>query len=114
VKPGRIPCINPACRRTAPAEKCPGCDQIICRGCFRALPAAVRARHRALDRRGRRLNRLTEKALARHTRCYGWLRDLWALYDRLCDRNWRQIRDHYLRPARPAGLDPHLEELGLA
>ena len=40
---GRIPCINPRCRRTADAAKF-DCEEIICGKCFRSLPAEEKLR----------------------------------------------------------------------
>lgn len=37
-KPGRIPCCIPFCRRTAAAEKYPGCTEIICGKHWRLAP----------------------------------------------------------------------------
>jgi len=42
-KPGRIPCINQRCKRTAPADKYRPGTEIICGKCFKALPAEIKA-----------------------------------------------------------------------
>ena len=55
---GRLPCVNPRCRRTAAEEKHPGATSIICRGCWRALPASLRRGYNAYWARERRLIRL--------------------------------------------------------
>ncbi len=56
MKPGRIPCVVPFCRRTADEKKFVGCTEIICGKCARKAPRVLRLRYRRLFRRYR--NRL--------------------------------------------------------
>lgn len=97
----RIPCINPRCGRTWPAEKCSG-SEVICSKCF-ALQPDLRARYRRLSK------------LLRHSRRYPqkWTpQKLERLYD-LFDANWSKLKMSFLMPDRPIGLDVFLEEMGL-
>lgn len=114
MKPGRIPCLNPRCRRTAPADKYPPGTEIICGKCFRNLPKALKERHRRHERRYRKLRRAYRRREVRgtlpglvggrfgHTAC------------KVLDASWVRIRRYYREPERPHGLDAFLEEAGLA
>jgi len=51
MKPGRIPCIVPGCRRTAPDE---GYPEFICRKHWRGVPLRLRKRYQKLCRIMRR------------------------------------------------------------
>jgi hypothetical protein len=55
VKPGRIPCCVPFCRRTADAAKFKGCTEIICGKHWRTAPRTWRRRYSRLYRRHRQL-----------------------------------------------------------
>lgn len=106
--PGRIPCINPRCRRQ---EKHPGCDQIICGKCFRVLPLAYRQEHRRcwreINKWERRILRTSDPLKAQRMReiANKWIRRLNA--------GWAEIRQSIEQPEKPAGLDAFLEEVGL-
>lgn len=110
---GRIPCINPQCRRTAPADKYDPGTEIICGKCFRSLPAATRAAHRGYWRELRKWDRRITRAgdELKIARMHG-IRDR---FSRMIKRQWdREIKPHFLSPAKPEGLDGFLEEAGLA
>lgn len=105
----RIPCINPACRRTAPAEKYEPGAEIICPKCWRLLPAPLTSHFRDLARRQRRLTRLARKP----GRAAQALR-LSAMVEAAQERNWQAIRQQFVAPAKPVGLDAFLDEAGFA
>lgn len=58
MKPGRIPCIVPFCRCTAPADKHPYDTEIICQKHWRMVPAETKARYRQVKRRANKIWRL--------------------------------------------------------
>ena len=58
---GRIPCIIPFCRRTASAEKFPGCTEIICARCGRLVPKARQVYRRA-QREAKRVCEMADAA----------------------------------------------------
>ncbi|THK33997.1 hypothetical protein EHS39_33000 [Ensifer sp. MPMI2T] len=106
---GRTPCINPCCRRTAPADKFPG--EMICGKRFRALPAEVRNEHRGIWRQIRKWQRRITKTsdelkLQR-------MRGILGMWCHRLDANWSAIKAVVLNPEKPEGLDAILEELGL-
>jgi len=108
---GRIPCINPRCRRTIRDDGKSG--EIICGKCFRCLPAAVRQEHRRLWRElkkwERRLTRATDDITANRIRRVCWR------FSVLINRQWNSdIKPMFLAPEKPAGLASFLEEVGLA
>lgn len=107
----RIPCINPACRRTASAEKFSG--EIICAKCFRNLPADERAFHRRCWREIRKWERRIARTVDELKRqrmqsiCEKWS---WRL-----NYHWETaIKASFTNPQRPEGLDSFLEENGIA
>lgn len=107
---GRIPCINPNCKRTASAEKY-SCE-IICGKCFRNLPAEMRAEHRGFWREirkwDRRITRTTDELKRDRMKA---IREQWS--QRL-NRHWEdKIKALLVNPEKPEGLDAILEELGL-
>ena len=109
MKPGRTSCINPACRRTADAEKFP--DEMICGKCFRALPPALREIHRDAWKSYRlycrRINRTGDLLK---------LQTLKKIRDRHAFRiesNWQRIKECFLAPEKPEGLDNFLDEMGM-
>lgn len=107
----RIPCINPACRRTAPAEKYEAGTEIICGKCFRALPAEIRNDNRHCWREyrkwDRRIKRTSDELKLPKMQS---IRDLWSAR---IDQNWAAIQASIASPEKPEGLDAILEELGL-
>ena len=110
-KPGRIPCINPTCKRTAPADKYePDCE-IICGKCFRALPAELRTEHRRYWREIRKWERrITRTSDEIKIQRMIDIVDKWAFKLRA---NWQNIREHVTEPERPAGIENFLSEMGL-
>lgn len=100
---GRIPCIRPACRRTAPLEKYgPGVD-IVCGKCWKTfVPPRMKHRHKLLNAKLRGANRKRAPDMALVCR----IEDLHCM-------NWRAIRRALIGPVKPAGLDAFLEETGL-
>lgn len=109
MKPDRIPCINPTCRRTAAQDKFPGSTQIICGKCWRATPDRMRRRWKQLKARWRRLERGMRK---RHVDAVVWNRvvdRLNAAWDRL---DADLIRD-FTASETPAGIEDFLRENGI-
>jgi len=109
----RIPCINPRCRRTAPADKCDLGSEIICGKCWRSLPRQMRERHRSLERRAKRLGRLIERRIAKGTIAADTVDRLGTVVDRRLHESWEELKVHFIAPERPIGLDNFLEEVGL-
>ncbi len=111
MKAGRTPCINPRCRRTAPADQHPG--EMICGQCFRKLPADVRAKHRGFWREMRKWDRRilrTADELKRER-----MRDIRSKIAWRLALHWdREIKAPLLSPEKPAGLESFLEEAGLS
>lgn len=107
--PGRIPCIRPGCRRTAPAEKYAAGVEIVCGKCWRTLPAGLRETYRQLAKRRRQMRRLALKPDRRLQ-----AERLIELIDEADDRNWGRIRAYLAEPEQPVGLDAFLDEIGLA
>lgn len=108
----RIPCINPKCRRTAPADKVEPGTEIVCGKCWRTLPKHVARRYRALARLSKRIERLVRKEpalTARVVRLAGLARRV----EKLQAKNWAAIRACFIAPEKPEGLDAFLEEMGL-
>jgi hypothetical protein len=109
---GRIPCINPRCRRTAPAAKFDG-QEIICGKCFRSLPAELRARYRKLGRDDRRMLRLVSRRVAEHSIAPDVVDRLQANMVRRGVALWSEIKSRFTEPVTPAGLENFLHEVGL-
>lgn len=104
--PDRIPCINPACRRTAPRKAYEGDVEIVCRKCWRRLPDKLRDRHKALERYWRRIERAGKKGRnVDHAA---------RLIARQGSRNWELIRAALIDLDRPmTDMDAALNEMGL-
>jgi hypothetical protein len=111
--PGRIPCLNPRCNRTAPAEKFPGCEEIICGKCWKLLPKRVRDRYRWLNQQERRMLRHIERRVAKGEISRGLIATVESRVGPLKESNWAEIRGFFLEPDKPEGLDAFLEEMGL-
>lgn len=110
-KPGRIPCINPRCKRTAPADKYEPGTEIICRKCFKALPAELRDEYsRCRNEIGKWERRVTRTSDEIKIKRMHDIVDKWVLK---ADFNWRKIREHIIEPERPAGIENFLSEMGL-
>ena len=110
---GRIPCVNPRCRRTAPADRHEPDSEIVCGKCWRLLPKRLTTRYRALVKREKRLLRLVEKAIARRRIDAGRLERLHHAIGMLRRHNWSEIRRFFLSPEQPEGLAAFLEEAPL-
>jgi|GEM_PF-840398 len=110
-RPGRIPCITPGCKRTAPAEKYPDSTEIICGKCFRALPADLKQQHRRcwgeINKWRRRITRTGDEVKIKR------MTDLVNMWGFRLDANWRSIRRHLENPTKPAGIESFLEEMGM-
>lgn len=109
---GRLPCVNPACKRTAAAGEF-GDSEIICAKCWKLLPQPVKARFKQLRRREKRLLRLIE-----HRVHAGDIRreTVLMLESRITAAfaaNWQVIRDYFQKPETPVGLEGFLQEVGL-
>jgi hypothetical protein len=111
-KTARIPCVNPTCKRTAPREDDDE-TEIICGKCFRALPASLRERYRALGRRERRLLRLSQRRYDAGSVSTERVTVIAGLIERAHLSNWQAISRHFQHPDKPAGLDGFLREVGL-
>ncbi|MER9768999.1 hypothetical protein NKJ09_23375 [Mesorhizobium sp. M0189] len=108
---GRVPCTNPACRRTAPKARFPEADTVICRPCFRLLPASLQRRHKTFFARDRKLSKLANR-IQIDGRVEQWNR-LVDIVQRSSDRINADV-DAFFRPVeKPAGIDAFLEEIGL-
>lgn len=107
----RIPCINPACRRTAPADG--EHNSICCRKCWRLLPHALTARYRQLNNRNRRLMRHVDRRIAQGTISKQTVERVGDVVFAQMDKNWSAIRAYFVRPEKPVGLDGFLQEIGL-
>lgn len=110
MRTGRTPCINPCCKRTAPADKFPG--EMICGKCFRALPAEARNEHRRFWREirkwRRRIIRSTDELkLVR-------MRNILHMWHERLSAHWdAEIKARLTSPEKLEGLEAFLEELGL-
>jgi hypothetical protein len=109
----RIPCINPRCRRTAPAAKYEPGEEIICGKCFRALPMQLRARYRKAHRDNQRMLRLVKRRIARGTVPPHVLDRLHGNMLRRFEGVWDDIKRRFSAPDVPAGLENLLAEVGL-
>ncbi|WP_284778525.1 hypothetical protein [Agrobacterium sp. lyk4-40-TYG-31] len=109
----RIACINPNCRRTAAPEKHPGSTWIICGKCYRAMPERYGIRWKALNKRSRKLTRISRKAMTQsQMRGRQWFR-----IDRIYDRSWERLVasmiQSFTSSEQPAGIEEFLKENGL-
>ncbi len=69
-KAGRISCVVPFCRRTAPAEPGDGADtEVICGKHWQLAPLKMRRVLRRIERRAEAEGRTLELAI-RHWRCW--------------------------------------------
>jgi len=109
----RIPCINPSCRRTAPADSYEPGEEIICRGCWRLLPPDLAARWKRFNRRERRLIRRIERRVARNEIPAGRVRVIGVRMEARRAVIWSEICAAFRSPEKPVGLDAFLRETGL-
>jgi hypothetical protein len=110
-KAGRIDCGGlMSCRRTFDAEKNQGYTWIICGRCWRLLPADLRHEHKRYNAMHRKMERARLRSPDRAVSINNALFRI----ERLQAINGDAIREFFRAPAKPAGLDNVLEELGLA
>lgn len=107
---GRIPCLNPNCRRTAAQDKYPGSTNIICGKCWRAMPDRMRRRWKQLKARWKKIERVMRK---RSTPGPVWNR----IVDRF-NAAWVRLESDIVRyftsPEQPIGIEDFLKENGIA
>lgn len=108
----RIPCINPRCCRTAPAEKCEPSTEIICGKCLRSLPLDWRRRDRELRRRRRFVVRRWHKRISCGDIAPESPAPLDVIDRALCEL-WDQAKAYFTTPEKPANLSSFLQEIGL-
>lgn len=106
---GRIPCINPCCKRTASADKFSG--EIICGKCFRKLPKHLQQEHRFRWKEYRKWDRRIARTA--DPLKIPKMRDIRGMWAARIDANWADIKATFVNPEKPEGLDAFLEELGL-
>lgn len=108
----RVPCINPACRRTASSDRVGDCRYIVCQKCWKALPSDARKRFRKLHARRRRMERLWAKPRFSEGRGAQWGR-----VDRLYRAAWERMDDYLARffsgDRGPEGLEDFMKENGI-
>lgn len=116
----RVPCLNPRCGRTFKRQHEE--EETICGKCWRLLPPSVRHRDRQLRRRWKLVERLEAKGTGhrRRGRKFGKpnigapqsytmalkMQQIWR-------RHWNRVRNFYLAPEKPVGLEAFFEEVGL-
>jgi hypothetical protein len=113
IEDGRIRCINPRCRRTAAVEKHPDSDEIVCGKCWRSVPLALRSGLRALEKRERRVLRLIDRRVAVGAISERTIEHLRTMFVARHDAIWQRIRNYFVVPDKPAGLEGFLAEIGL-
>lgn len=99
IKPGRIPCINPMCKRTAAADKFEPNTQIVCNKCFRSMPERYSRRYRMLNRALKKAEKTGRRVPA---------------IEAAINRNWQAMWMYFNRPDKPRDLGAFLEEMGWA
>jgi hypothetical protein len=110
----RINCINLRCRRTAPADKYEPGEEIICGKCFRALPMELRARYRKVQGDHRRMLRLIDRRLTMGTLPQHVFERLRSNMVGRSAEIWREIKQRFIAPQTPAGIENFLREVGLS
>lgn len=110
--PGRTPCINPGCRRTAPAED--GVTGVVCGKCWRKLPQALRDEYSTLNRRERRMLKRVDRRVAAGTISRETIMQLQAMFEKRHASIWSRIQNYFVTPEQPIGLDGFLKEVGLS
>lgn len=110
-KPGRIPCLNPRCNRTAPAEKHAEGAEIVCQKCWKLTPKELRDRYASLKKRQKSVERLLKKRPETDQKDLHF-RAIW----RQMDINWGLIRAYWCASDAekpPEGLENFLESAGI-
>jgi hypothetical protein len=110
--PDRVPCCNPACKRTAPREDDPE-TEIICGKCWRALPQVLRDRYKQLSRREKKLLRLTGRRFEQRKIGLDDVARIASRIEKSRAENWREIRAYFQPGDKPSGLQGFLQEVGL-
>ena len=108
----RIPCINPCCRRTAPADKHIDSSEICCSKCWQLIPKHLTRQYRSIRQRAKRMVRAAEKRIAKGEPSTTFD----AVFDRVDDRlttNWAAIKSYFNAPPAPAGIENFLKENGI-
>jgi len=100
----RIPCFVPGCKRTAPKDKYPNTEEIICGKCWKLVPQRFRNRHKVLRKRERQLIRAWSRKGVENPA----IPVLW----RQVDQNWEAIRNSFSRE-KPRGLEAFMAEIGI-
>jgi hypothetical protein len=111
---GRIPCLNPRCRRTADAAKCKPDTQIVCGKCWRSVPRRLRDEYRAIRKADRQTQRLIARRVARNDIAQDVIDRIADRSDRRHAENWSAISAYFLAPTAPVGIEGFLQEVGLA
>lgn len=111
-KPGRLPCVNPSCRRTGAAEQF-GESDVICRGCFKLLAPRIRERYQQLRRREKRLLKLIERRVIGHAIRPDDVDRIGHRFAEQLAHNWQLMRDYFRHLDKPIGLEGFLQEMGL-
>lgn len=105
---GRTPCINPSCKRTAPADKFP--EEMICGKCFRKLPEPIkndfRFAWRQYRRWERRISRTSDELKLQK------MHSIIGMWGRRIDAVWETIKATIANPEQPEGLDVFLKDMG--
>lgn len=109
----RIPCLNPRCRRTAPAHQHDPNAQIICAKCWKLLPRHLMDRHQSLRRHERTMLRRIARRQARGEITQERIALLRGMMAEQIAENGNAIRAYFLSPDQPQGLDAWLKETGL-
>jgi len=112
----RIPCLNPRCRRTAPAHRYEPNAQIVCAKCWKLLPKQLTDRHRSLRNHERTMLRRIDRRRARGEITLERIAQLRARLSQFVAENNDAIHAYFLAPdpaAPPQGLESWLQETGL-
>lgn len=110
----RLRCVNPNCRRTAAQEKFPESDSICCAKCWKLLPKKFVDRYKELARRQRKFHRKIMKLQAQGDFNHATpVHEAEYALSHMIYENWQQIRNFFVEPDGPMGLDRFLKETGL-
>lgn len=109
--PGRIPCINPRCRRTASDDG--ETEFIVCGKCWRTLPTPLCEEWKQFKARDKRLRRLVDRRIKDGSISQQTVQAIGDRQIRHHDDIWRRIRAYFETPVRPTGLERFLREVGL-
>lgn len=111
---GRILCLNPRCRRTAPRNDPADVDaKIVCGKCWRLLPPELRAEWKRFVTHEQRMRRRVERRIAQDSIRRETVEHIDRLLYARHDRIWQRIESYFTAPPAPIGLDGFLKEVGL-